>query len=169
ASEYNARREECEEAVRLLRAVLPDLRALRDVSSAQLAAHIALLPERVARRSRHVVSENARVLAAVAALRRGDLATMGELMYASHASLRDDYNVSVPELDALVDAARGVRGVVGSRMTGGGFGGSTVTLLERRAATQWERAVRRDFRERFGRSPTTFVTAAAAGAGLVWP
>jgi galactokinase len=169
ASAYNARRAECEEAVRLLRPVLPDVRALRDVSPAQLAAHVALLPDRVLRRSRHVVSENARVLDAVAALRRGDLGTVGELMYASHASLRDDYNVSVPELDALVDAARGVRGVVGSRMTGGGFGGSTVTLLERRAVTQWERAIRRDFRERFDRAPTTFVTAAAAGAGLVWP
>ena len=169
ASEYNARRAECEEAVRLLQAVLPNIRALRDVNSADLATYAALLPERVTRRSRHVVSENARVLAAVAALRSGDLTTLGQLMYASHASLRDDYDVSAPELDALVEAARGVRGVVGSRMTGGGFGGSTVTLLERRAASQWERTVRRAFRERFGRAPTTFVTAAAAGAGLVWP
>lgn len=169
ASEYNARRAECEEGVRRLQMVLPDIRALRDVSAEQLATHAALLPERVARRSRHVVSENARVLAAVAALRRGDLAALGDLMYASHASLCDDYEVSVPELDALVEAARGVRGVVGSRMTGGGFGGSAVTLMERRAAGQWERSVRRSFREQFGRAPTTFITAAAAGAGLVWP
>ena len=169
ASEYNARRAECEEAVRLLRAVLPDIRALRDIDPAQLSAHADLLPERVAQRSRHVVTENARVLAAVAALRSGDLITLGELMYASHASLRDDYAVSVLELDTLVEAARGVRGVVGSRMTGGGFGGSTVTLMERRAASQWERTVRRVFRERFGRAPGIFVTTAAAGAGLVWP
>jgi len=167
ASEYNARRAECDDGVRRLQEVLPDIRALRDVSPEHLATHATLLPERVARRSRHVVGENARVLAAVDALRNGNLAAVGELMYASHASLRDDYEVTVPELDVLVDAARGVRGVVGSRMTGGGFGGSTVTLMERRAASQWERSVRRAFRERFGRAPATFITAAAAGAGLV--
>jgi galactokinase len=167
ASEYNARRAECEDGVRRLKEALPGIRALRDVSPEQLGAHAALLPERVARRSRHVVGENARVLAAIDALRSGDLAAVGALMYASHASLRDDYEVSVPELDTLVDAAREVRGVVGSRMTGGGFGGSTVTLMERRTASRWERDVRRAFRDRFGRAPATFITAAAPGAGLV--
>lgn len=169
ASEYNARRAECEEGVRLLQAALPAIRALRDVSPAELESHAGVLPERVYRRCRHVVSEIARTQQAVAALDTGDLATVGALMYASHASLRDDYEVSAPELDTLVEAGRGVRGVVGSRMTGGGFGGSTVTLMERRAAPHWERTVRRAFREQFGRSPTTFVTGAAAGAGLVWP
>jgi len=169
ASEYNARRAECEEGVRLLQPVLPGIRALRDVTPEQLGGHQHLLPERVARRCRHVVTENARVLDAVAALRAGDLDTVGRLMYASHASLHDDYEVTVPELDTLVEAARAVRGVVGSRMTGGGFGGSTVTLMERRAAPHWDRALRRAYRERFGRAPSTFVTAAAGGAGIVIP
>ncbi len=147
----------------------PQIRALRDVSPDALAAHAARLPDRVLRRSRHVVGEISRVQQAVAALRAGDLPLVGDLMYASHASLRDDYEVSVPELDFLVEAARGVRGVVGSRMTGGGFGGSTVTLMERRAAPHWDRALRQAFRERFGRAPTTFISAAAGGAGIVWP
>jgi galactokinase len=168
ASEYNARRAECEEGVRLLQPVLPGVRTLRDVAPEQLEANRDRLPERVYRRCRHVVSEDDRVLRAVAALRAGDLATVGEQMYASHASLRDDYEVTVPELDALVEAARGVRGVIGSRMTGGGFGGATVTLMERRAAPHWERTVHAAYRERFGRTPATFTTAAANGAGIVW-
>lgn len=166
-SEYNARRQQCEEGVRLLKAVLPTISALRDVSPKQLLAHEGLLPPLTFRRCRHVVTENARVLAAVRHLQEGDVAAVGALMYASHASLRDDYEVTVPELDALVEAAAEVDGVVGSRMTGGGFGGSTVTLLHERAATHWERHIRRRFKERFGRMPNTFVTGAADGARVV--
>ncbi len=167
ASEYNARRAECEQAVRLLQPVLPGIRALRDVGPAQLSAHSALLPVSVARRSRHVVTENARVLAAVAALRSGDLAAMGNLMYASHASLRDDYNVTVPELDTLVEAASGVRGVVGSRMTGGGFGGCTVNLVARSSADAFARYIATAYRAATGLEPAVYRGAGAPGVERV--
>ncbi|HET7771239.1 MAG TPA: galactokinase, partial [Chloroflexota bacterium] len=128
-SEYNARRAECEEAVRLLSQRVAGVRALRDVSAVQLREHEALLPEVVRRRARHVVTENERTLRSVAALEAGDLGAFGRLMDESHASLRDDYEVTVPPLDAMVDAAHNVSGVLGSRMTGAGFGGCTVSLV----------------------------------------
>ncbi|MCL4508959.1 MAG: galactokinase [Chloroflexi bacterium] len=168
ASEYNRRRAECELGVAALAAVLPGIRALRDVSVEDFVRHEHTLIDPVRRRCRHVVTENARVLETVAALRAEALDRVGELMYASHTSLRDDYEVSIPELDTLVEAGRGVRGVVGSRMTGGGFGGSTVTLVEQRAVNHWSRTVRDVFRQHFGRIPRTFITTPAQGASIVW-
>jgi galactokinase len=120
---YNARREECERACALL-----GVRALRDITPAD-GPRVAALPEPLGRRVRHVVTENARVLAAVAALRAGDAARLGELLRASHASLRDDFAVSVPPLDRLVEAACAEPGVVGARLTGGGFGGAVVAVV----------------------------------------
>lgn len=121
SGEYNRRRAECAEAAAYFR------KSLRDVSLAELTH--APLPEIVWRRARHVVTENARVLLAYAALQSGDLAAFGKLMYESHVSLRDDYEVSCAELDTLVEIAGEVAGVYGSRMTGGGFGGCTVSLV----------------------------------------
>jgi galactokinase len=129
-SAYNERRAECEQGVALLQAVLPDITTLRDVSSAQLEAHKELLPETVYRRCRHVVGENERVLATVDALKRGDLAEVGRLMNASHASLRDDYEVSSAALDAMVEAMQEAPGCYGARLTGAGFGGCAVALVE---------------------------------------
>jgi galactokinase len=144
-SAYNERRRQCEEGVAILQRVLPsdtpnpamgagfgetNVRALRDVSSAQLEEHKGLLSEVVYRRCRHVVGENERVLQAVEALKVNDLATMGRLMNESHSSLRDDYEVSSAALDAMVDAMRGVSGVYGARLTGAGFGGCTVALVQ---------------------------------------
>jgi galactokinase len=117
--EYNRRRAECEAACAAL-----GVRALRDVSAARLPE----LADPLVRRVRHVVMENARVLVAVAALRTGDVAPLGPLLSASHASLRDDYEVSVPELDTLVQLAGADADVLGARMTGGGFGGCIVAL-----------------------------------------
>ncbi len=128
SSAYNARRAQCEEGVGLVRRRYPNVRALRDVTEHMLAS-VALDPI-VLRRCRHVVRENARVTAAADALRARDLATVGALMWASHASLRDDYEVSCKELDVLVELAREFPGVLGSRMTGGGFGGCTVSLVD---------------------------------------
>ncbi|MCA1614305.1 MAG: galactokinase, partial [Acidobacteria bacterium] len=128
-SEYNRRREECEQGVRALQSVLPSIRALRDVGVEEFDRHAPrVLPETIRRRCRHVVTENARTLAAAESLRRGDLSELGRLMNLSHASLRDDYEVSCAELDALVEIALPLEGVLGARMTGGGFGGSTVSL-----------------------------------------
>jgi galactokinase len=139
AGEYNSRREECEEAVRRLAAEIPGLEALRDLDLEQLEAHRGLLGERLFRRCRHVVTENARVGAAVNAMQLGDMAGLGRLMSLSHDSLRDDYEVSCNELDRLVDIALGTKGVLGSRMMGGGFGGCTLTLVEEgRVATSVE-------------------------------
>jgi len=124
SSAYNQRRAETQEAARLLGVPL-----LRDVSPERFAREEAQLPEPLRRRARHVIGEIARVAATADALRRGDLATAGMLMNASHASLRDDYEVSIPQLDRLVEAAQGIEGVYGARMTGAGFGGSIVVLL----------------------------------------
>src|SRR5262249_33449055 len=129
-SAYNERRRQCEEGVAILQTVLPGVRALRDVSSAQLEEHKALLSKTVYRRCRHVVSEDEGVLQRGQGLKANDLATMGTLMNASHTSLRDDYEVSSPALDAMVNAMRSVNGVYGARLTGAGFGGCAVALVQ---------------------------------------
>ena len=130
SSAYNQRRQECESGVARLQSVLPDIKALRDVSSAQLEAHKDLLDPVVYRRCYHVVSENERVLQTVAALTRGDLAEVGRLMNASHESLRVDYEVSSDALDIIVEAMRSAPGCYGARLTGAGFGGCAVALVE---------------------------------------
>ena len=163
-SEYNARRAECEEGVRLLRQFLPGIEQLRDVSVEEFERHAAELPEVVRRRCRHVVTEDARTLAAVEALRRGDLAEVGRLMRLSHESLRDDYEVSCPELDLLAETAWGVEGVLGSRMTGGGFGGSTVSLVRRERLAEFRAALEGPYEARFGHPPTFYVSDAGGGA-----
>lgn len=164
ASAYNERRAQCEEAVRRLRARYPGIRALRDVTPAQLEAARAELPEGIYRRARHVVTENERVMQAVAALARGDLQALGELLNASHESLRGDYEVSAPELDTLVEAARSVSGVYGARLTGAGFGGSILALVRREAVPAAGEAITRAYRDRFGRTPVWFVVTPDEGA-----
>lgn len=135
SSAYNRRRIETEEAARLLGVPL-----LRDVSPERFARDEAELPDVLRRRARHVVGEIARVSSTVEALRRGDLADAGAFMNASHASLRDAFEVSTPELDRLVEAALAIDGVYGARMTGAGFGGSIVVLLRAEAVPALEAA-----------------------------
>jgi galactokinase len=163
-SEYNRRREECERGVRALSSVLPSIRALRDVSVGEFERHAHLLTETIRRRCRHVVTENARTLAAAEALRRGDLPELGRLMNLSHLSLRDDYEVSSAELDALAEIARTLDGVLGSRMTGGGFGGSTVSLVRRGALDQFKTVVAGEYARRTGIETSILVSEAGAGA-----
>jgi galactokinase len=148
--EYNARRAQCEEAVEVLQRWYPEIRALRDVTLADLEAHHNDLSPTVFRRARHVVTENARVRDAAAALEAGDVGAFGALMNASHDSLRDDYEVSCPELDAMVYAARECDGVFGARMTGGGFGGCTVNLVEANAVPEFRRRVAEGYRAATG-------------------
>jgi galactokinase len=119
---YNERRSQCEEAARLL-----GVKALRDVGLERLS-EVEALPEPLSRRARHVITENARVLEGVTALRSGDIRRFGELMLASHRSLRDDYEVSIPALDRLVELAMH-NGAAGARLTGAGFGGAIVALV----------------------------------------
>lgn len=165
SSEFNLRRRDCEEAVRLLATRLDGVVALRDVTLAQLEEHAAVLPELIARRSRHVVGENQRVIEAVAALERGDFAEAGGLMNASHESLRDDYNVSCAELDLMVELARKAPGVYGARMTGGGFGGCTVSLVEAGAAAAFPEVVGPAYQKATGLTPMIFSCTPGAGAG----
>jgi len=128
-SAYNERRRQCEEGVKLLKRSILDIKSLRDVTTNQLH-HIDKLPEPIRSRCRHVVTENTRVLESTKALKQGDMNHLGTLMNTSHDSLRDHYQVSCPELDTLVEAARNTPGTLGARMTGAGFGGCTVNLIE---------------------------------------
>lgn len=164
-SEYRARRQQCESAAAILATARPGLRALRDAESADLARLGERLSPVELRRARHVISEDERTLAAAQALQADDFASFGELMVASHASLRDDYEVSSPELDLLVELTLAVPGVYGSRMTGAGFGGCTVTMAQPGTAARVEATVLPRYREQTGRTPALFATAAAAGAG----
>jgi len=175
-SRYNERRAECEEGVRLLRERLPWVNSLRDVDPDTFEQWRPALPEVIAMRCEHVIRETARVQETVHALRRGDLQHVGVLFAESHASLRDRYQVSSPELDALVDVASGVRGVVGARLTGAGFGGCTVNLVRTGAVDEFREAVLGGYAERTGRTggsigtsptPTVHVVETADGAGLL--
>jgi galactokinase len=165
AGEYNHRRADCENGVRTLRQHLPNVLALRDVTLVDLERHRNELPELVYRRCRHVISENQRVLAAADALPSGDLGRFGQLMYESHRSLRDDYEVSCRELDLLVDLASACEGVYGARMTGGGFGGCTVNLVRSDAVDRFQCRIREAYEKRTGKIPDVYVCSAAQGAG----
>jgi galactokinase len=165
--EYNARREACEEGVRLLRPYLGPIEALRDVSPADLESHSRALPELVYRRCRHIVTENARVLEAERALKAGDFVACGKAMNASHASMRDDFEITCPEIDFLVGLAQRQPGVYGSRMTGGGFGGCTVSLIEASAVERVSKLIAEGYPAGAGREADVFVCSPSSGAGLV--
>jgi len=162
--EYNHRRADCETGVRTLRQHLPNAMALRDVTLADLEANKGEVPEVVYRRCRHVISENQRVLAAAGALNAGDLTHFGRLMYESHRSLRDDVEVSCRELDLLVEIASGCDGVYGSRMTGGGFGGCTITLVRSDVAERFPEKIAAKYKDATGITPDVYVCSAAQGA-----
>jgi galactokinase len=167
SSEYNRRRRDCEAGIKLLGAAIPGIRALRDVPLSEFEANAPALPEPVRSRCRHVISENALTLKAADALSRGDLTEMGALMAASHRSLREDYEVSCRELDLLAERAQAQPGVLGSRMTGGGFGGCTVSLVEKRATDSFREAVSTEYRAKTDITPEIFFVSASEGAGEV--
>ena len=160
---YNERREQCEQGIRSIHEEFPDVQSLRDVSLEQIDRSRGRLSELIQRRCRHVITENERTLQATRALQRGDLTQVGELFLRSHRSLRDDYEVSCAELDAAVDAAATEPGVYGARMTGGGFGGCTITLLEESAIERVSAAIRARFRRQFDVQPEFFVSSACGG------
>ncbi|MDP8215469.1 MAG: galactokinase [Candidatus Euphemobacter frigidus] len=168
-SEYNTRRKECEEGVDLLKSYYPDITALRDLSPEEFAQSEGMLPEVIGRRCRHVVTEDQRVLESVRALREDDLARFGDLMNRSHESLRDDYEVSCRELDIMVDLARKIPGCLGARMTGGGFGGCTVNLVEAASVDAFQSAIRSAYREETGLTAEIYLSAPARGAHEVIP
>jgi galactokinase len=161
--EYNQRRAECEAGVRALAKHLPHIRALRDVTLENFAAHGQELPEKVMRRCRHVISENARVIQAADALERKDLSMFGALMQQSHCSLRDDFEVSCSELDLMVELGEQVEGVYGTRMMGGGFGGCTITLIQADSVEEFQYTVSEGYERATGRKPQICVCSAADG------
>jgi galactokinase len=163
--EYNIRREQCEAGVKILAKAYPGVRALRDASVEHLESQRSSMSEVIYRRCMHVVQEDDRVLKTVQQLRAGDLATVGRLMAESHASLRDLYEVSCVELDAMVEAAQGLPGFIGGRMTGGGFGGCTVNLVEEASASKFAEKIAERYREKTGIVPNVYVCSAADGAG----
>jgi galactokinase len=166
-SAYNQRRAECAEAVQLLQPHLPHISALRDVTPDDLARYADMLPPLVQARARHVVSENARTLTGAAALRAGNPADFGQCMRDSHTSLRDDYAVSIEELDVLVAAATSVPGCYGSRLTGAGFGGCTVSLVDAGAVEVFRSQVAAAYQEACGRTAAIYVCAVSAGVRQV--
>jgi galactokinase len=165
AGEYNRRRADCETGVRILAQHLPNVRALRDVTPADLELHRSELPDPVYRRCRHVISENQRVLGAAEALQVGDLDRFGKFMYDSHRSLRCDYQVSSGELDVLVELASACQGVYGARMTGGGFGGCTVNLVRSDAVECFQSKIAEGYARATGMIPAVYACLAAEGAG----
>jgi galactokinase len=164
SSAYNDRRAACERAVKLLQKYLPQIQSLRDVSTVEFAAYSPYLPKEIARRAEHVVKEIHRVDQAIIALGRGDARMFGGFMYASHKSLRDLYEVSIPELDSLVDIARSLPGIYGARLTGAGFGGCTVNLVDERQASVFVEGLRREYREKTGQDAQVYLCQASRGA-----
>jgi len=161
---YNTRREECEEGVRYFAKFDPGIRALRDVPLTMLDRHANDLPATIWKRCSHVVHENQRTLDAARALTDGDLAKVGKLMHESHCSLRDLYEVSCRELDLMVEAAQGLPGFCGGRMTGGGFGGCTVNLVREENAGDFAKEIADRYRQATGIYPQVYLCSAEDGA-----
>ena len=161
---YNERRAECEEGVKRLHKFLPQIRALRDVTHEELDRYAGELPEIVVKRCRHVVTENERVTQAAICLRNHDPLGFGKLMAESHRSLRDDYEVSCVELDLMVEIAGRAKGVLGSRMTGGGFGGCTINLVRSENVPQFNELISREYQNKTGHAPEIYVSRPAGGA-----
>lgn len=165
--EYKKRRNDCEEALSLL-----GIDSFRNATPEQISEAEEKLGDRLFRRARHAVTEMERVERFSKALVETDLETLGESMRQSHESLRDDYEVSCEELDALVEAAYEADssfGLIGSRMTGGGFGGSTVSLVDSSSASDWKKYLEKFYREKFGRELNCFITTAVDGAHVLSP
>jgi galactokinase len=167
SGEYNVRRAQCFAGVQALAKKLPHITALRDVSDRDLEQYGKDLPEVIYRRCRHVVSENALTLTAAEALEKHDFEQFGKLMNESHRSLRDDYEVSCDELDLMVRLASNVQGVFGARMTGGGFGGCTVNLVQAEAVDEFKRTVEKGYFDATGISPKIYICEASNGAGEI--
>lgn len=167
-SAYNQRRSECEAALQALRTAEPSLKALRDITTAQLSNEGWRLSEVLLRRARHVITENQRVLQAAAALQRGDARKFGQLLNQSHLSLRDDYEVSCSELDALVDICTSTAGVLGARLTGAGFGGCVIAIAAADRADRAVTAIAERYRMTTRLPGTGYICTASAGTHIRW-
>ena len=166
-TEYNVRRQQCEEGVTLLQKHYPEITSLRDVSYEQLTRHWQEFNAIVYDRCSYIVNENQRLLAACDALRHGDLPGFGEMMYASHKGLSKRYGVSCKELDFLVEKAKTIKGVAGSRMMGGGFGGCTINIVQANAVETFSQQIKEAYEKQFSISPEIYVMQLQDGAGVV--
>jgi len=165
--EYNERRRECEVAARYFSGILPGVKALRDVSLKDFEKHGSGLTETIRRRARHVIRENERVIAAASALARQDVTYFGQLMGESHASLRDDFEVSCRELDVMVELAGRVDGVFGARMTGGGFGGCTINFVQSDYVEMFKSKVAEGYERETGQKPEIYICMASDGVSCL--
>lgn len=163
SSEYNQRKSECDEAVRRLAGHLPGLQSLRDVEVEEFDQWAEALPDIIRRRANHVITENARTLAAVESLKRKDWPQFGKLMFASHESLREDYQVSCRELDWLVEFASHFDGLFGARMTGGGFGGCTINLVDSEKTENFIAEITKAYRDEIGLNLICYACQASGG------
>jgi galactokinase len=166
-SEYNTRRAECEAGVQLIQKTYPTVQSLRDVTGPMLDELLRDTEPLLYRRCRYVVEENARLLAGVADLERGNVAAFGQRMYGSHTGLSLDYQVSCPELDILVDLAQPLPGVLGARMMGGGFGGCTINLVETDAIPAFMDTITDQYRQRTGLETNIHTCRIVGGTSLV--
>jgi galactokinase len=167
SGEYNKRRLDCEEAVRILSEKLPGIKSLRDVNVDAFNRLGSQLPEQVEKRARHVVEEIERSERAIPLLEQGDMVGFGKLINRCHASLRDLYEVSIPELDVMVQVAQSLPGCYGARLTGAGFGGCTVNLVAREQADMFSRALAAGYEDETGFPPEIYICSASNGAELV--
>ncbi len=166
SGEYNKRRADCEEAVRLLSAHLPGLKSLRDIAPDTFNKLADTLPERIEKRARHVVEEIERTFEAIPLLESGDLPAFGKLLNQGHVSLRDLYEVSIPELDIMVRLAQNIPGCLGARLTGAGFGGCTINIVEEELASDFVSILAESYHTATGITPDIYLCHAAKGASL---
>ena len=166
-SAYNDRRNESAQALKDLQTVV-DIKTLGDLTEEEFEAHKDAIKDEIARkRGKHAVYENQRTIKAVKALKDNDLATFGKLMNASHVSLRDDYETSCPEVDVLVDEAWKISGVIGSRITGGGFGGCTVSIVKDEAVEEFKEKLTAAYQEKVGKTPEFYVVSIGDGPSRI--
>ncbi len=168
-SEYAARRRECSAALATIQSIDPSVRSLRDVTEDRIASCAEHLDDTLVQRIRHVATENARVAQAAGALQDGDVQTFGRLMTESHASLRDDFEVSCEELDAIVSTAAGTDGIYGARLTGGGFGGCVIALASTDAVEALESAIYESYGDKYNAAASVFIVRSADAACVIGP
>ncbi|MFL5746270.1 MAG: galactokinase [Niastella sp.] len=166
-SEYNVRRQQCEEGVAILQKHYPEIKSLRDVEPAQLLQHQAELPPVVFDRCSFIVYEKERLLAGCDALKKNDLTTFGKLMFATHEGLSKKYSVSCTELDFLAECAQHITGVAGARMMGGGFGGCTINIVQADAVDVFTKKIQAAFNGLFKITPEVYVTQIEEGTNIL--
>jgi galactokinase len=169
SSEYNIRRQQCEAGVAILQKHKPEIRSLRDATLEFLQEHRAEMEPIIYQRCDYVVKENERVLHACEDLRKNDFRAFGEQMFRSHQGLRDDYQVSSPDLDFLVNTAAAIPGVLGARMMGAGFGGCTINLVEQSGVPAFVEEMKSRYRQRTGSVNYVYVTRIESGTSLLPP